>query len=51
MNALELAIEMEREGRQYYLDQAEINKDNELSKVFYYLQTQKKNMRTYSEKG
>ena len=34
MNALELAIEMEREGRQYYLDQAEINKDNELSKVF-----------------
>ena len=34
MNALELAIEMEREGRQYYLDQAEINKDSELSKVF-----------------
>lgn len=34
MNALELAIEMEREGRQYYLDQAEINKDNELIKVF-----------------
>lgn len=34
MNTLELAIQMENEGRKYYLEQAEMNKDNELSKVF-----------------
>lgn len=34
MNKLEFAINMEIEGRQYYLDQANKNKDNPLSKIF-----------------
>jgi rubrerythrin len=34
MNTLEFAIQMEMEGRQYYLEQAEKNRDNALNKVF-----------------
>jgi rubrerythrin len=34
MNKLDFAINMEREGRQYYLEQAEKNQDNVLNKVF-----------------
>ncbi|TAH62816.1 MAG: rubrerythrin [Anaerolineaceae bacterium] len=34
MNTLEFAIQMEKEGRQYYLEQAEKNQDNALNKVF-----------------
>lgn len=34
MKTLEFAIEMEKEGRQYYLEQAEKNQDNALKKVF-----------------
>lgn len=34
MSKLEFAIKMESEGREYYLEQAKINKDNELSKIF-----------------
>ena len=34
MNILEFAIQMELEGEKYYTQQAEINKDNALSKVF-----------------
>lgn len=34
MNKLEFAINMEIEGRQYYLDQANKNQDNPLSKIF-----------------
>lgn len=34
MKNLEFAIQMELEGKQYYLDQANKNQDNALSKVF-----------------
>ncbi|MDE4542148.1 ferritin family protein [Thermoanaerobacterium sp. R66] len=34
MNLLEYAINMELDGAQYYNDQAELNKDNELYNVF-----------------
>ncbi|NLO08637.1 MAG: ferritin family protein [Clostridiales bacterium] len=34
MNTLEFAIQMEMEGRKYYLEQAEKNQDNALNKVF-----------------
>lgn len=34
MNTIEFAINMEKEGQKYYLEQAEANKDNELHKVF-----------------
>ncbi|NLL01106.1 MAG: ferritin family protein [Clostridiales bacterium] len=34
MNKLEFAINMEMEGRQYYLEQAEKNQDNPLNKIF-----------------
>lgn len=34
MNKLEFAINMEMEGRQYYLDQAKKNQDNPLNKIF-----------------
>ncbi|MBC7960330.1 MAG: ferritin family protein [Vallitaleaceae bacterium] len=34
MNSLEFAIRMELDGEKYYKEQAEINKDNELSTVF-----------------
>jgi rubrerythrin len=33
MNTLEFAIQMERDGEQYYLSQAELNKDNSLHEV------------------
>lgn len=34
MNTIDFAINMELEGQKYYLDLAELNKDNELHKVF-----------------
>jgi rubrerythrin len=34
MNTIDFAISMELEGQKYYLDLAELNKDNELHKVF-----------------
>ena len=34
MQLLEFAIQMENEGRQYYLDQAEKNRDNALNRIF-----------------
>lgn len=34
MTKLEFAIQMEKDGRQYYLEQANKNKDNALNKVF-----------------
>lgn len=34
MNNLEFAIQMEIEGQEYYLDQAEKNKNNDLNRVF-----------------
>jgi rubrerythrin len=34
MNTIDFAISMELEGQKYYLDLAELNKDNELYKVF-----------------
>ena len=34
MNTLEYAIQMELDGRKYYLEQAQKNQDNALSKVF-----------------
>jgi rubrerythrin len=34
MNTIDFAISMELEGQKYYLDLAELNKDNELQKVF-----------------
>lgn len=37
MDILEYAIQMELDGQKYYLDQAELNKENELQKVFLFL--------------
>ena len=34
MNTIDFAINMELEGQKYYLEQMDINKDNELYKVF-----------------
>lgn len=34
MDVLEFAINMELEGQKFYLEQSEINKDNELYKIF-----------------
>ncbi|HWT74649.1 MAG TPA: ferritin family protein [Mobilitalea sp.] len=34
MNTIDFAINMEREGQKFYLEQAELNKENELHKVF-----------------
>ena len=34
MNTIDFAINMELDGQKYYLDLAELNKDNELHKVF-----------------
>lgn len=34
MNTIDFAINMELEGQKYYLEQAELNKDNELHTVF-----------------
>lgn len=34
MNTIDFAISMELEGQKYYMDLAELNKDNELNKVF-----------------
>ena len=34
MNSLDFAIRMELEGRQYYLEQAELNQNNELRTIF-----------------
>jgi rubrerythrin len=34
MNTIDFAINMELEGQKYYSDLAELNKDNELNKVF-----------------
>ncbi len=34
MNTIDFAINMELEGQKYYLDQAELNRDNELHAVF-----------------
>ncbi len=34
MNTIDFAISMELEGQKYYMDLAELNKDNELHKVF-----------------
>ncbi|MDF2943959.1 MAG: rubrerythrin [Herbinix sp.] len=34
MNTIDFAIKMELEGQKYYLEQSEINKDNELHTVF-----------------
>lgn len=34
MNTLEFAIQMEIDGRKYYLEQAKKNQDNDLSKIF-----------------
>lgn len=42
MNTIDFAIRMEREGQKYYLEQAELNKDNELHKVFMMLAEEEK---------
>jgi len=42
MNTLDFAINMEQEGYKYYADQAELNKDNELQKVFQLLSKSEK---------
>jgi rubrerythrin len=34
MHTIDFAINMELEGKKYYLEQAEINKENELNRVF-----------------
>lgn len=34
MNTIDFAINMELEGQKYYLDQAELNRDNELHAIF-----------------
>jgi rubrerythrin len=34
MNTIDFAIDLEQEGQKYYLEQAELNKDNELYTVF-----------------
>ncbi|MDF2611923.1 MAG: rubrerythrin [Lachnospiraceae bacterium] len=37
MHTIDFAINMELEGKKYYLEQADINKDNELNTVFHIL--------------
>ncbi len=37
MNSLQFAIDMELDGKKYYLEQAEQHKEDELSKVFHLL--------------
>lgn len=37
MNTIDYAIAMEKDGHDYYLEQAELNKGNELEKVFLFL--------------
>lgn len=37
MDILEYALQMELDGQKYYLEQAELNKQNELQKVFLFL--------------
>lgn len=43
MKVLEFAINMELDGEKYYTDQAEINKENGLNKVFLLLAADEKN--------
>lgn len=43
MNSLEFAINMELDGEKYYLEQAEINKDNSLKTVFLLLAKDEEN--------
>lgn len=43
MNLLEFAINMELDGEKYYAEQARLNKDNGLSKVFLLLAEDEKN--------
>ena len=42
MNTIDFAIKMELEGQNYYLEQAELNKDNELHTVFTILASSEK---------
>ncbi len=50
MNTIDFAIGMELEGQKYYLDLAELNKDNELHKVFLLLADSEKQHAALLEK-
>ncbi len=50
MNTIDFAINMELEGQKYYLDLAELNNDNELSKVFLLLADSEKQHANLLEK-